>query len=265
MSKVFHLRMWPTLVGNIYDGRPTDCRFRFPDAFNGTLEINAHQKLLATFSSVFAAAFVNSNLKHVSSIRDASPAAFLTFLEYFYKGVIELNADNVDELLFLAHKFKVGELITQCTVLITDILCVSNIIHFFTLAHRYTSHRLLQICNRYYRQNAEMVLKSDTFIQCTKETMQFICQMSGESCDEHIVFDQSIEWAKNKCREKGMHEQCPEHLRRELDGSLEFIRFRRMKCVEFLQRLVLYKSLFTADEIQHLNDIYAELLQDGKS
>lgn len=259
-SKVFYLGQWAAFVGNYYEQRPTDCRFRFPAAFNGTLEINAHQQLLATFGSVFARLFRYGNLKYAVSIEDASPAAFITFLEYFYRGSIELSARNIDELLYLAHKFEVGELIASCTEYITDNLCLANIIHFFTLAYRFTMHGLLLNCNRYYRENAEMVLKSAAFVQCNKEFVQFICQMARGACDEHILFDQCIEWAKNKCREHGINEQCPENLRRELDGSLRFIRFANMKRNELLQRITLYRLVFTVGEVQHINDIYAEMV-----
>lgn len=63
-------------------------------------------------SSVFAAMFSGSwdNNSNAIPIEDASYESFGQFIDFFYKGKLELNTQNIDEIFYLAHKYDVGEI-----------------------------------------------------------------------------------------------------------------------------------------------------------
>lgn len=111
-----------------------DCCFKFDDK-----EIKAHRKLLSAFSSVFATMFNTSWGSNSTPIPivDASYDNFASFLDFFYKGEIGLKSDNILEMLYLAHKYDVKELLLSCSKYASDKLRIKNILQFFKVAIRF--------------------------------------------------------------------------------------------------------------------------------
>lgn len=64
-----------------------------------------------------------------------------------------------------------------------------------------------------------------------------------------MIFDACIEWAQNKCKEQMKSADSGENLRQMLGSCLDRMRFNEIPMVEYKKRLVLYKDMFTKDEI----------------
>lgn len=243
------------VIGNLFGADSVDCCFKLVQKSTGTTkEMKCHRKLLSAWSSVFAAMFNGcwDGDKNGIAIEDASYEEFKTFIDYFYLGKIELNANNVDEIFYLAHKYDVRELEAICSTFVSKHLCVENAVRYCGMAIRFGHSDLKAKCIELVATDTENILKSGEFRQCDKNTLIEILGLKVRTCKEHVVLDACIEYAKTKCRYNNIDESDPKNLRAELGEGFKLIRFIEMDRADLFERYELVKSMFTRDEIEDL-------------
>lgn len=147
MSQTILTTLWPKLIETLFASAPTDCCFQFLNkSTNVIAEIPAHRKLLAILSPVFATMFDDNwgENSSVNLIEDASLEAFNTFLGYFYKGKLELNTSNFDEIFYLANKYNMVDLFGMCSSFATYNLNAENVLQYYEMGFLLDSKRLMR-------------------------------------------------------------------------------------------------------------------------
>lgn len=254
-TKNFAFNTLAKVINSAYGPDSTDCWFRFINkSTNDVNVIKSHRKLLSALSPVFAILF-NSNwdeeLKPITIV-DATFEDFETFMAYFYKGTIELGRHNFFQILQLAHKYDVGDLMVSCSAYAINMVDTANTVQLLFAAIRFDLKELKQKCISFLTKNTEQVFKSLAFLQCSKRTLKEILQTPTMTCKEHIVFDACIEWSKAKCQQKKIDDTRPENLRTELEECFELIRFKEMGRDELAKRYNSFKAMFKKDETDEI-------------
>lgn len=181
-------------------------------------------------------------------IDDSSADAFETFLAYFYKGQVELNTDNITDILYLAHKYDVDELLVSCSKFAMEQLCAENAVRYWAIGIDFGLNDLEAKCKEFIAANTAQVFTSEAFVQCDAGILKKILELETKSCGVDIKFDACIKWAKSICRGKKIDDSDPTNLRAELGKCFDLIRFKEMTRVNFVERYESYKAMFTKEE-----------------
>lgn len=125
------------LIKKLFNRYTPDISFCFVHCENGSKQqktIDAHKTLLSTLSPVFRIMFSRNWKESISvEIKDASFDVFNAFIEYFYSEQIAISAENVVEILYLAHKYDVPELLLVCSTFLLENVTVDVVVICLTL------------------------------------------------------------------------------------------------------------------------------------
>lgn len=123
----------------------------------GNKELRAHQDILRARSRVFES-MLHHDMKEKNSgvidIADCDPKSMEQFLLYVYCGKVEtLDQNNMLELYYLADKYEMIDLKTECTSFIKNSLSLTNICNVIQLALNHTNSDLLEHATEYFTDN----------------------------------------------------------------------------------------------------------------
>lgn len=248
ISQTFYDR----IIHKLFNKDTSDFTFCFGPSKNDQkklrMAVYAHKTLLSTISPVFAAMF-SGNWKESTSvdITDASFDAFNVFIEYFYSEQVSISADNVGEILYLAHKYDIQELVLACSSFLLEHVTVDDVVSCISLSCTYGLDNLKLKCKRIIIEEADKVFESEEFLECSEKVLSEILLI--ESNLEVKFFDACLNWAQNKCRIDKIDAENGENLRKVLGDCFDLIKFKEMNVMEFNKRLSLHKDIFSKDEI----------------
>lgn len=211
-------------------------------------KIPAHKLMLASASKVFEAMFYGPMKRDEIEIIDASAEAFKEFLQCFYLNNVQFTEEYIPIIMYLADKYLVIECLETCTSSLKDTLKSDKICWGYKLAIWYDQYELQLFCEHQIALNAVQVFGSPDFLHCDRSVLKHILQINQMPCNETIVFDSCMAWAKTTCEEKGLDAKDPQNLRAMLGHCLYLIRFGTFTMEEFTKRTMNYNGLFTADE-----------------
>lgn len=160
---------------------------------------------------------------------NVTAAAFKEFLRYIYTGKITLTMDNIDELIFLADLSLCEEFFDECQNFLKNQLTVDNIFTIYQLALRHERAKDLKaICEEEICLNAERIFTSPSFANIQFEFLQNSLVCDSLVCEEKVIFNACMTWAKAACRQQGRDQYNPINLRTQLQDSIYQIRFTSM-------------------------------------
>lgn len=235
------------------DERTCDVNFLFKSP-NGEYEkIAAHKSILSSVSPVFDAMFYGP-YKQTGDINiiDSTPDAFREFLQFFYLSTVKLSAENIPEVMYLGKEHMLPDCLKACTHFCESTLNISNICWGYELAILFEQNELKRFCERKISESPVKIFESNSFLTCEPNLLRHILQLNSLKCDESIVFDGCMAWAKAACIQKNIDEKNAQNLRTELGDLFGEIRFGRMKVEHFYSRYLLYDGLFTEDEFKEI-------------
>lgn len=220
-------------------------------------EIVAHKSLLSALSPVFEAMF-SGNWKESACIEisDASYNAFDEFIQYFYSGEVAITMENVGEVLYLADKYDVPELVASCTSFLLKHVTLKDVVDCVKLACIFSLNALKAKIKQIIAKNTAQVFESEQVLRCGRDQLFEMLSIDSSTCPEEKLFDICIRWAQTKCREQRSDADNENHLRNMLGNCFDLIRFREMDLDEFHKRLSTYSGMFTKEEII---EIYSNL------
>ena len=132
---------------------------------------------------------INSKIK----IDDADKDVLKEMLRYMYKGEVDKDFKNFKDLLVLADKYQVGELIKDCGTKIVESLNKDNVFEIGTFAEIHNAEDLTRGCIKFVLKNASDCLKQDCEDQikeCPKMMLQFLKHFLKERL--HTLVSQEI-------------------------------------------------------------------------
>ncbi|XP_031640963.1 BTB/POZ domain-containing protein 6-B-like [Contarinia nasturtii] len=212
-------------------------------------EIPAHKIIMAAASEVFEKMFYGK-MKEKGNVEivDSSPEAFKLFLQCFYFIEVQFTKEYIPEVMYLADKYVTTECMNSCVSFLKDTLTSEDICWGYRLAVLYKQSELKLFCEHHIALNSVQVFGSDDFLHCDRSVLTHILKNDLMPCEETILFDSCLAWAKTVCKEKGLDAEKSQNLRAQLGDCLHLIRLGTFSMEEFTKRTLTYYDLFTVIE-----------------
>ena len=225
---------------------------------------NAHRIILAAqceyFRLLLFGNMVEANPGVEIEVKDASPESFHFLLEYLYCGRLDLaslNEHTVLELLALADKYNLVDLLKSICVYLCGIVNITNVCQILTYADMHQLEKLQKKCLIFIDNNAIDIMKSDAFSSLPESLLVAILKRDSFFANEMSIFRGCVKWAEHN------HKQGSD----EMAGILQVIRLYRMSLDDIFNS-VRPKMLFAADELLEAIQIkhqgcYSEIRERG--
>ena len=241
----------------------SDVKFVVRDAEGGSesmKKIPAHRFLLAISSPVFYAMFYGelAEKKDSIDISDCNHKSLSELFRFVYSDEVNLNADNVMQVLYLAKKYMLPSLADKCTEFLRGIVDASNVFHVLPDAQKYEEKDLVDHCWEVIDRETEEAVKSGGFMTIEKSVLEELLERDSLNVKEVELFKAVDCWASKECEKQGLAaEGC---VKRRILGEriVKSIRFPVMKEKEFAE-VVLDSEVLTPresfDMVKYFNSV----------
>lgn len=210
--------------------------------------IPVHRYVLSVTSWIFYNSFYLLHLNEFQ-LPDDTAEDVRTFLEYFYTDQIALDKHNVYAILKLAVNLEVDHLEELCIAYIErHLLTIENVMDILTTANALNSAELSRKTKQVIEWTVMDVMKTDSFLNAGRETVELILDMPKLNCSEFQLYQGVMEWASQQAKKQKTESEAIK--RREiLEKCLFKIRFPTMSAEEFSE-CAKEDELLNADEIR---------------
>lgn len=222
------------------------------------VKVPAHRNVLSAISSVFRTQFNGTfPQKCVIQMVDTTSRSFTEILKFFYLKTVELTSENALEVMSLGKKYSVNSCLEACTEFCKSTLTLDSMCWGYELAILFELDDFKRFCEQKISENPEKIFRSISFLLCEPNLLQHILQIDSLKCDETIVFDGCIAWAKEACIQQELDENNVDNLRTQLGDLFFEIRFGNMNLEAFYDLYCLHKNLFSVDEFEDIVNMIA--------
>lgn len=189
-------------------------------------QILAHKYILISRSEVFEAMLVGPLHEHSNKIDipDVNPAAFRKLLEFMYYDQTRLDEQDAYELLYVARKYLVTDLVRRCLQRLKTKMSVENVCIILSYAD---DDGTIKLCLDYIFRYPLEVLKSDGFKEFSPDNIKLIISDNRLGVREENIFDAVILWSERECQRQGI-DILLENQWKVLGDILKLIRYGRM-------------------------------------
>ncbi|KAL3846826.1 hypothetical protein ACJMK2_017780 [Sinanodonta woodiana] len=220
----------------------TDVTFTFRNQ-DEIVEIKGHSIILAARSPVFQAMFYEQmDSKREVAIEDASPESYKLFLKCLYTDNVNLDEISLTKVIQIAHKYQLGYLLDICSEQLAKHIRVDNACDILDLAVFYNLNELQKEACNYVDDHVLEILETPGFMNISVETLKVM--LSGDTlyADELNIFRKCMEWAENKCKDKGL-EPSDQNKRKVLGDAFFFIRLPTLSLLDYTENIANTKLL----------------------
>lgn len=230
-----------------------DVWFNFPDE-----RIPSHKLMLTTMSSwlntMFHGSLPEGDEVDMTVNGKLTAAAFKEFLQFFYMDPdsVKLTMENIEGVIDLAKQSLTDHIFDACESFLVQSVSTDTMCFGYQLALRYGANKLRAICEDEICVNAEQILRSSSFMEFPFDFLQNILQCDALACEEKVIFDACIAWAKAACKRNNEDPTKAENLRAQLKDSVYQIRFISMDKKEIAKCIASCSGLFSADELEEI-------------
>lgn len=227
--------------------------------------IPAHKFVLSISSPVFLVMFHGNMAESVSNLielPDCDYESLLEFFRYLYSDEAHLTGTNVLQVLYLANKYIVPSLVEKCTEYLQNNLDANNV--FCILPHApqtFDENGLLEHCWEVIDKNADIVVKSEEFVNLDKCLMETIVNRESLNITEFELFKAVDRWASKESERQGLRASlCDVESKRRVLGEriVQAIRFPLMSQKEFMS-VVPDSNILTTSEVINLMKYFSGL------
>ena len=224
-------------------------------------KIPAHKFLLAISSPVFYAMFYGELAEKKDSINvsDCDHKSLLELFRFVYSDEVDLNADNVMQVLYLAKKYMLPSLADKCSEFLRENLDASNVFHVLPDARKYEEKDLENHCWEVIDKDTDEAVKSDGFVTMEKSMLEELVERDSLNVREVELFKAVDCWATKECEKQGLAAEGS--VKRKILGEriVKAIRFPVMKQQEFAD-VVLDCDILTKKELSDLVKYFNSVL-----
>lgn len=261
------------LKGNINENRlptifldesTTDVRFIFDygESGNESQEIvPAHKIILALYSPVFRTMFYGS-LPEPADIRitDATPHGFTELIRFIYCNEVILTVDSADEIVYLAKKYEVNDLLAACTKYLLQKMSMDQLCTGLELALKYGMLELEQFCVFRIIQHHGTFFESDAFAVCGIDFLKVILSCDSLRFYSYEMFKACIRCTQNTFKQKlGIEsELLVRDVGKQLNDCFDLIEFGSMTSQEIVSILAEYGDCFSPSDLATIHKILAD-------
>ena len=213
----------------------------------------AHKFVLAVSSPVFYAMFYGelAESKNKIVLPDCDCESFLEFLRFLYSDKVDLTGGSVMQVSYLAKKYIVPELETECTNFLKENLSPENVFDILPLAKKFEEEELVVRCWEVIDRSTQVALQSETFPSITRGLLEEVVKRDDLRIHEIDLFQAVDRWATAECARKDL-EPVKESKRIVIgEEVLNNIRFPIMSQYQFAEK-VPCSGLLSKDEMLEL-------------
>ncbi|XP_031631858.1 BTB/POZ domain-containing protein 1-like [Contarinia nasturtii] len=232
-----------------------DVHFVFKPKNEPIVRVPAHKTLLAAASNVFATMFNGSwKEKNEVLIVDVSAAVFEEFLQFFYLDRVQLTKENAGKVMNLGNMYDMGTCMTVCEKFMKRHLDEENVCEYYGLGILLDRPGLTSACEDIIGAETMAVLKSASFQNCDKKTMDAILKLDWLSCSEIELFE-VMSWVKTASKKEILTKRI---VQSRLGKSFQDFRFGSMTLNEYATLIPSYGKTFSFDEQQDIIQMIAD-------
>ena len=231
----------------------SDVSFVVRNASGEEESLAAHKFVLAVSSPVFYAMFYGelAESKNKIDLPDCDSESFLEFLRFLYSDKVNLTGGSVMQVSYLAKKYIVPELETECTNFLKENLSPENVFDMLPLAKKFEEEELVVRCWEVVDRSTQVALQSETFPRITRELLEEVVKRDDLTIREIDLFQAVDRWATAECARKDL-EPVKDNKRIVIgEEVLSNIRFPLMSQGQFAEK-VPCSGLLSKDEILEL-------------
>ncbi|CAN8009876.1 unnamed protein product [Ixodes pacificus] len=165
-----------------------------------------HRAVLAAsspyFEALFSSGLEDSQQKSVE-IHGIAPSIFEQLIVFIYKGEIQINQENCQDVLSASNMLGLSDVVQACCDFLQKELHPSNCVGIFRFAEMHSCTNLKLEAKRFIERRFTDVIKEDEFYELPKETLQHFLKSEGLSIDsEFQVFEATMRWILHDVRER---------------------------------------------------------------
>lgn len=255
MSFKFENKSVTQSIAKLYqNAESADVRFAFK-INDKTRIVLAHKLILAASSPVFYTMFYGPiNEKETIEtidISDTNASVFREFLQFFYLNEVNLTAENVEGVVYLAEKYEMYECLKICSGFFGYHVTIDKICLAYQLAIEMNDDKLMRHFEKFISIHPLKVFNSTGFLNSKQCVLKHILQLDFLLCEEIDVFDACLKWAKQACIKLGLDDTQPGNMRTQLGDCFYLIRFGVMRAEDLALHLAnkSHNDLFTKEEL----------------
>ena len=121
-----------------------------------------------------------------------------------YSDEVNLNADNVMQLLYLAKKYMLPSLADKCSEFFRENVDASNVFLVLPDAQKYEEKDLEDHCWKVIDKQADEAVKSDGFVAIEKSVLEALVERESLNVKEVELFKAVDSWATKECEKQGL-------------------------------------------------------------
>ena len=169
-------------------------------------KIPAHKFLLAISSQVFYVMFYDelAEKKDSIDISDCDHKSLLELFRFVYSDEVNLNADNVMQVLYLAKKYMFPSLAEKCSEFLRENLDASNVFYVLPDVQKYEEKDLESHCWEVIDKKTDGAVKSDGFVTIKKSVLEELVERESLNVREVELFKAVDCWATKECEKQGL-------------------------------------------------------------
>ena len=215
--------------------------------------IPSHRFILAVSSPVFFAMFYGK-LQEPSEyidLPDCDSEGFLEFLRYIYCDEVKLTGSCVIQVLYLAKKYMIPSLTSQCTSFLEANINAENVLDVFPAVEKMEEAHLIGVCWKFIDTQTKNILQSapDSFLE-DNDRLVSILKRDTLDVNEVDVFQAVNRWAESICTKRGITPSGKEKRTIIGDTILKLIRFPLMPQNVFAEHVTDTNVLTETEVIQ---------------
>ena len=212
----------------------------------------AHKYVLGTSSAVFHAMFYGEwDAKDSISLPDTNEESLEQFLRFLYTEECTLTGDNVIAIMYLSNKYSILSLYQKCVHFLAENLNPENVLDILEQTSRFDKKELEKQCWKVIVSKTDEVVRSDSFINISHETLTKLLKQDILKIQEADLFQAVLKWIDFQCSSK--NKPTVENRRSVIGEAIYEFRFFTMSHKEFVEH-VSKSNLLTAEEINRIHE-----------
>ncbi|XP_078385036.1 BTB/POZ domain-containing protein 3-like [Oculina patagonica] len=205
------------------------------------VKIPCHKIVLAVSSPVFFAMFYGELQEISESIElpDCDSEGLLEFLRYIYCDDVRLTGSCVMQVLYLAKKYMIPSLTSQCRSFLEANINAENVLDVLPLVDKLEEAHLTGVCWKVVDAHTEKILpfSSATLLEEHEELVASMLSRDTLNASEVKIFQAVNRWAKDICTKRRLTPSGKEKRKVIGETILKLIRFPLMLQQEFAEQV----------------------------
>jgi len=237
----------------------SDVKFTVQGSDGSTKEIPAHKFVLSISSPVFYAMFYGpmADASDTIALSDCEYEGLSELFRFMYSDEVNLSRSCVMQVLYLAEKYILPSLVSECLKYLREIVDESNALCILAHASRYSEQNkdLVKRCWEVIDEHTEQAIQSEEFVKIDRSILEALVDRDSLNIQEINLFEAVNKWAEYQCELKGLvADGC---VKRSVIGEkvVTKIRFPVMKKLEFAS-VVLDSNILLPHEAFDLTRYY---------